>query len=67
MVNDADRIVRDPKVCGGEAVIRGTRVPLRTILASLADGDSPEAIVAAFPVLSIDDVRAAMSASEDLP
>lgn len=32
------RIVRDPKICGGEPVIRGTRVTLRTILASLAEG-----------------------------
>src|SRR5687768_11681303 len=39
-------ILRDPSICGGEPVIRGTRVPLRTILASLADGDSVEQIVA---------------------
>lgn len=28
-------IVRDPNVCGGEPVIKGTRVTIRTILASL--------------------------------
>ncbi len=72
MLDVRDRIVRDPAVCGGEPVIRGTRVTLRTILASLADGDSLEAIVAAFPTLSADDVRAviafaARSAGEDLP
>ena len=33
-------IVRDAKVCGGEPVIKGTQVTLRTVLASLADGDS---------------------------
>lgn len=71
-MNYSDRITRDPKVCGGEAVMQGTRVPLRTVLASLADGDSPEAIIAAFPVLTIDHVRAAIayaavSAAEDLP
>lgn len=53
-------------------MIRGTRVPLRTVLASLAAGDSPEQIVAAFPVLNTEDVRAAIayaasSAAEDLP
>jgi uncharacterized protein (DUF433 family) len=39
-VNYHERIVRDPKIVGGEAVIRGTRVTLRTLLASLA-ADSP--------------------------
>jgi uncharacterized protein (DUF433 family) len=31
---------RNPKICGGQPVFRGTRVPLRTVLASLAEGDS---------------------------
>jgi Protein of unknown function (DUF433) len=29
-------IIRDPKICGGEPVFKGTRVTLRTVLASLA-------------------------------
>jgi len=67
-----DRIVRDPAILGGEPVFRGTRVPLRVVLASLADGTSVEEILAAFPTLSADDVRAAIafaaaSAEEDLP
>jgi uncharacterized protein (DUF433 family) len=33
-----DRITRDPEICGGEAVVAGTRVTIRTILASLAEG-----------------------------
>ena len=37
-LNYRERIHRDPKVAGGEAVIRGTRVTLRTVLASLAEG-----------------------------
>jgi uncharacterized protein (DUF433 family) len=55
------RIVRDPECCGGEPTIRGTRVTLRVILASLAEGDRPEEIVAAFPSLCMDDVRAAIT------
>jgi uncharacterized protein (DUF433 family) len=67
-----ERIVRDPKICGGEPVFRGTRVALRTVLASLADGDTAEAILAAFPSLGLEDVQAAIafaaaSAEEDLP
>ena len=35
------RIIRDPQICGGEPVFKGTRVTLRTVLASLAAGDRP--------------------------
>jgi uncharacterized protein (DUF433 family) len=67
-----ERIVRDPRVCGGEPVIKGTRVTLRTVLASLADGTEIDEIVADFPTLTPEDVRAviafaAASAAEDLP
>lgn len=66
------RIVRDAAVCGGEPVFKGTRVTLRTILASLADGDSVEDILKDFPALKPEDVQAAIafaaaSAEEDLP
>jgi uncharacterized protein (DUF433 family) len=67
-----DYIVSDKSVCGGQPVIRGTRVTLRTVLASLAEGDSIEEILRAFPTLSNEAVRAviayaASSAEEDLP
>lgn len=70
--NYGDRIVRDPQICGGEPVFRGTRVTLRTVLASLAAGDTAEVILAAFPTLKPEDVQAAIafaasSAEEDLP
>jgi len=66
------RIIRHPKVCGGEPVIQGTRVTLRTVLASLAERATIEEILADFPTLSEEDVRAviafaAASAEEDLP
>ena len=54
------RIVRDAAVCGGEPVFKGTRVTLRTILASLADGDSSEEILKDFPALKREDVQAAI-------
>ena len=71
-MNYHDRIVREPGVCGGQAVIKGTRVTLRTVLATLADGATTAEILADFPTLSEDDVRAAVafaaaSAAEDLP
>jgi uncharacterized protein (DUF433 family) len=54
------RIIRDPKRCGGEPTIRGTRVTVRVILASLAEGDRPDEIVKAFPSLCLEDVQAAI-------
>ena len=56
-----DFIIRDPGICGGEAVIKGTRVPIRTILASLAEGATGEQILADFPTLTENDVRAVIA------
>ena len=67
-----ERIVRDPAICGGEPVVKGTRVTVRTLLASLAEGAGTDEIMADFPSLTEADVRAviafaAASAEEDLP
>lgn len=65
-------IVRDPAICGGEPIIAGTRITLRTVLASLAEGMTVAEILADFPTLNDTAVRAviafaAVSAEEDLP
>jgi uncharacterized protein (DUF433 family) len=67
-----ERITTDPGICGGQPVIKGTRVLVRTVLAYLAHGTSTADILAEFPSLKEEDVRAvvafaAASASEDLP
>ena len=67
-----DHIVRDPLVCAGQPVIKGTRVTLRTVLASLAEGATIDEILKDFPTLTETDVRAviafaAASTQEDLP
>jgi uncharacterized protein (DUF433 family) len=70
---DYDRfIIRDPQICGGEPVIAGTRVTIRTILASLAEGAGIGEILRDFPALTEEQVMAviafaAASAEEDLP
>jgi uncharacterized protein (DUF433 family) len=58
--------------CGGELVVKGTRVTVRTLLASLAEGGSVDEILADFPTVSRDAMRAviafaATSAEEDMP
>jgi len=37
-IDYSDYIVQDPQICGGEPVVRSTQVPVRTVLASLAEG-----------------------------
>ena len=63
---------RRADVCGGEFVVKGTRVTVRTILASLAEGATSAEILGDFPTLNDEAVRAviafaAASAEEDLP
>ena len=71
-MNYLERIVRDPQMIGGGPVLTGTRVTLRSVLASLAEGATTAEILADFMTLSEDDVRAAIafaatSAQENLP
>lgn len=42
-------IQRDPKIMGGEPVIRGTRVPVRTIAALIEAGESHEVLRDDYP------------------
>ena len=56
-----DRIIRDPQICGGQPVFKGTRVLLRTVLAGLAAGETTESILAGYPSLRPADVRAAIA------
>lgn len=64
--------MRDPAVCGGQPVIKGTRVLVRVLLSYLAHGESTATILKEFPSIGEDDLRAviafaAASAAEDLP
>ncbi len=71
-MNYHERIIRDPGIVGGEPVLKGTRVTLRTVLGSLAEGATIKEVLEDFPTLSEKDVLAAIafaaaSAQEDLP
>jgi uncharacterized protein (DUF433 family) len=61
MAELAPRIAATPGVCGGRPVIAGTRVRVSDILDMLASGASAQQIVADFPYLSDEDVRAALA------
>jgi uncharacterized protein (DUF433 family) len=54
-----DLIVTDPDVVGGQARVRGTRIPVSVILDCLGAGLSEEDILGQYPTLTVEGVRAA--------
>jgi uncharacterized protein (DUF433 family) len=55
-----DRITVNPEICGGEACIKGTRIPVHIILSHLAAGDDYETILKNFPRLTKEDIQACL-------
>jgi uncharacterized protein (DUF433 family) len=56
-----DRISIDPNVCFGKPCIKGTRIWVSLILDFLASGETPEQILASYPQLAAEDIRAAIA------
>jgi uncharacterized protein (DUF433 family) len=67
--NYADHFERRAELCGGALVVKGTRVPVRTLLASLAEGATEAEVLGDFPTVTPDGLRAviAFAAGDDLP
>jgi len=59
------RIVRDPAVCHGRLVIRGTRITVSSVIGSLAGG-MPSAEIQSEYDLTAEDIRAALVFAVDL-
>ena len=59
------RIAADPKVMLGKPCIRGTRITVELILRKLGAGQSFADMLDAYPNLSEDDLRAALSFAAD--
>jgi len=55
-----ERIEVNPKILGGKPVIRGTRIPAYLILELLSAGYDFKRIVAAYPTLKEEDIKAAV-------
>ena len=54
------RIVRDPDLLGGKPVVRGTPIPVALVLGHLAGNPDLADLFAAYPRLTVDDVRAVL-------
>ncbi len=55
------RIAIDHSICGGRPTVAGTRVRVSDILEMLADGASEAEIVADYPYVALEDVRACLA------
>ncbi len=50
------RISINPKVCHGQACIKGTRIPIHQIIHMLANGDTIEELLEEYPSLEREDI-----------
>ncbi len=56
-----DRITTDPAILVGKPVVRGTRIPVELVLRHLAENPDTAELLAAFPRLTLDDVKACLA------
>ena len=55
------RIIANPGILGGKPVIEGTRISVEQVLGLLANGMSNEEIIADYPDLTEESIRAVLS------
>lgn len=60
MTTLAERITMDPEQCGGRPCVRGMRIRVSDVLDLLANGLSPDEIVAELPDLESADIQACL-------
>ena len=61
-----DRIIRDPEICGGAPVIKGTRVLVMDILDWIKEGKNFEEILENYPTINREDIREIISYAQDI-
>jgi uncharacterized protein (DUF433 family) len=61
-----ERISIDPNVCHGKPCIKGTRIMVWILVDCLANGDSVEEVLAAYPSLAREDVQAALAYAAEM-
>lgn len=56
-----ERITADPEIFGGKPIVRNMRVSVELVLSLLAQGESADRILADYPDLEPDDIRACLA------
>ena len=59
------RIVVDPEILAGKPVIKGTRIPVDLVLKRLAQDLNVATLLAAYPRLTQDDLKACLEYARD--
>jgi len=65
-MNWREHISVDPQVCHGKPCVTGTRVMVSIILDNLASGQSVDEILASYPTVTVDAVRATLAYAAEL-
>lgn len=55
-----NRISVDTQICHGQACIKGTRIPAHQIVGMLANSDTFESLLKAYPTITQEDIRACL-------
>ena len=61
----SERVIRDPAILAGKPVVRGTRISVEAVLAQLVENPDMQELFAAFPRLTIEDVKACLAFAEE--
>lgn len=61
-----ERISINPKVCHGQACVKGTRIPVYQIIRMLANGDTIEDLLKEYPSLEREDILACLDYAASL-
>ncbi len=56
-----ERISINPKVCHGQACIKGKRIPVHQIVKMLANGDTIEELLEEYPSITREDIYACLA------
>ena len=61
-----DHIITDPAIMVGKPVVKGTRIPVETVLRALAQNPNLDELFADYPLLTMADVQACLAYAQAL-
>jgi uncharacterized protein (DUF433 family) len=61
-----EHVTIDPELYHGDPCIKGTRIPVATIIGSLADGMTAEEVIETYPQLTETQIQAALAYAADI-
>jgi uncharacterized protein (DUF433 family) len=61
-----ERISIDPRICHGQACVKGARIPVHQVVRMMANGDAVEDLLAEYASLSREDIMACLDYAAEL-